>query len=73
MPAIAGLGIRQLRPDDVGLMRDMLTMFGRAFDDVATYTAAQPGDAYLRRLLGRADFIALAAVKAGAVVGGLAA
>ena len=51
----------------------MLTVFGEAFGEVDTYGADRPGDAYLRRLLGRQDFIALAAVKDGAVVGGLGA
>jgi aminoglycoside 3-N-acetyltransferase I len=51
----------------------MLTMFGEAFDDAATYGAARPDDAYLARLLGGETFIAVAAMREGAVVGGLAA
>ncbi len=50
-----------------------MTAFGEAFDDVETYTGARPSRAYLEHLLGRDHFIALAAVKNGAVVGGLAA
>jgi aminoglycoside 3-N-acetyltransferase I len=66
--------IRQLRPDEVGRMRAMLTMFGHAFEDVPTYSHHQPSDAYLRRLLARDTFIVLAAIaKDGAVVGGIAA
>ena len=39
--------IRPLGLNDVAPMRDMLCMFGKAFDDIATYTARQPNDAYL--------------------------
>ena len=46
---------------------------GKAFDDMPTYTEAQPDSAYLRRLLDGDQFIALAALQDGAVVGGLAA
>ena len=54
-------------------MRAMLAMLGEAFGEVETFAAAPPSDVYLRRLLGREHFIALAAVLDGAVVGGLAA
>lgn len=65
--------IHHLTPGDLPLMRALLRMFGEAFGDLETYTASQPGDEYLRRLLGGESFIALAALKDGAVVGGLAA
>ncbi len=65
--------IRQLAPDDVALMEAMLTTFGEAFDEVETYGAARPSKAYLERLLGSDYFIALAALKNGSVVGGIAA
>jgi aminoglycoside 3-N-acetyltransferase I len=65
--------IRLLSPDDIALMDGMLTMFGDAFDEVETYGRARPGAAYFRRLLGRDYFIALAALKRGEVVGGIAA
>jgi aminoglycoside 3-N-acetyltransferase I len=55
------------------LMRAMLAAMGEAFEDVATYTAAQPSRDYLLRLLGSEGFIAIAAVKGAEVVGGLAA
>lgn len=48
-------------------------MFGSAFDDEATYCGSPPSDKYLLDLLGRADFVALAALQDGAVLGGLAA
>ena len=65
--------VRSLRAGDVALMRSMLEMFGSAFGDVATYTEMQPSDSYLAALLSKPDFIAIAAVSDGKVVGGLAA
>jgi ribosomal protein S18 acetylase RimI-like enzyme len=51
----------------------MLSMFGKAFHDVATYSDQQPNDEYLERLLGGEAFIALAAMDNDVVVGGIAA
>ena len=51
----------------------MLTMFGRAFAEMETYTARQPGDDYLEGLLASSTFISLAAVADGRVIGGIAA
>jgi aminoglycoside 3-N-acetyltransferase I len=65
--------IRQLQSDDVALLEAMMTMFGEAFDDAATYTSARPSAAYLQRLLGRPHFIAIAALDGNEVVGGIAA
>ena len=65
--------IRQLTPEDLELMNALLGVFGEVFGDAATYTENRPGDDYLRRLLGGDSFIALAACRAGEVVGGLAA
>ena len=65
--------IRVLGPGDIASMRAMLTMFGKAFGEPQTYGDAQPGDAYLERLLARDTFIALAALKDDEVVGGIAA
>lgn len=67
------VGIKLLNGDDIELMRGMLAMFGAAFGDQSTYTANQPDDAYLARLLSNRDFIAIAASREGKVVGGLAA
>jgi aminoglycoside 3-N-acetyltransferase I len=58
---------------DVPLMKGLLRMFGRAFDDVATYQHAVPNDGYLGSLLATQHFIALAATTGQEVVGGLAA
>lgn len=73
MPELPPLTIRRLAPDDIAPMRRLLAMFGEAFDEVATYTAKQPGDAYLAELLGGDTFIALAALDGERVVGGLTA
>ena len=65
--------IYQLTSSDVPLMEALLMTFGEAFNEVETYTANRPSEDYLRQLLGSDMFIALAAVKQGKVVGGLAA
>ena len=65
--------IRRVGAQDVALMASMMTTFGEAFEDVSTYTKARPGRDYFTRLLGSEHFIALAALKGDAVVGGLAA
>ena len=65
--------IRALGANDVAAMRDMLCMFGEAFEDVRTYTDKQPDDDYLGQLLSGSAFIAVAAFSGGKVVGGIAA
>ena len=65
--------IRVLAPAEAVLMERLLDVFGDAFEDPQHYGAARPDAAYLTRLLGRDDFIAIVALKDGAVVGGLAA
>ncbi|MDP9139522.1 MAG: AAC(3)-I family aminoglycoside N-acetyltransferase [Pseudomonadota bacterium] len=65
--------VRVLGAGDDALMRGMLTLFGKVFDEAETYGGAQPGDAYLQRLLGSDTFIAMAAQKGEDIVGGIAA
>lgn len=67
------LRIVQLGPDDLATMDALLTVFGKAFDEVDTYGEARPDAHYQRRLLGGDHFIALAALVGDEVVGGLAA
>jgi aminoglycoside 3-N-acetyltransferase I len=67
------VNVRLLSADDVELMYAMLKTFGEAFDEIDTYTARQPRMAYLKRILDSDQFIALAAIKDGSVVGGIAA
>lgn len=65
--------IRALASQDVPLMGALLTTFGKAFEDMETYGDERPGAEYLESLLDDKYFIALAALKSGEVVGGLAA
>lgn len=65
--------VRVLGPGDTDLLRAMLALFGTVFDEPATYTAHQPDDAYLGRLLSSDTFVAVAAVANGDVIGALAA
>jgi len=73
MTQAPSFSVRILGSRDVALMRTVLTLFGEAFAEVSTYRDAQPGTAYLERLLGSDTFIALAALKGGQVVGAIAA
>lgn len=54
------------------LMRELLSLFGRAFDDSETYSAHQPDDRYLEKLLGSETLMPIAAIAETKVVGGLA-
>ncbi|KQW50802.1 MULTISPECIES: AAC(3)-I family aminoglycoside N-acetyltransferase [unclassified Roseateles] len=61
-----------LSADDLLPLRRMLELFGRAFDDTATYSAQQPDDSYLQQLIASPTFVAIAALAGDDVVGGLA-
>lgn len=65
--------VRRLTADDVEPMRAMLHLFGRAFEDVPTYSDHQPDSDYLAQLLANPGFIAMAALERQSPVGGLAA
>ena len=69
----ATISIRRLGPADVAHFHSLNTLFGNAFGDLETYTREPPADAYLSELLLKAHVIALAAIAAGQVVGGLVA
>jgi aminoglycoside 3-N-acetyltransferase I len=69
----SGATVRRLPPGDLASCRALLAMFGRAFEDPASYTQAQPDDAWLSRLLGAEHVIAIAAFDQARVVGGLVA
>ena len=64
---------KQLTLSDVGLLKELLRVFGDAFDDVATYQDAVPEDDYLQSLLAKPHFIVVAALQGNDLVGGLAA
>jgi aminoglycoside 3-N-acetyltransferase I len=63
---------RTLSGSDIRICRQMLGVFGAAFEDVDTYCAAQPDDTYLARLLSNENFVAIAAFDGDQVIGGLA-
>jgi aminoglycoside 3-N-acetyltransferase I len=65
--------VHQLTANDLPMMHSLLSVFSAAFDDADAYDANRPDAAYLQKLLGNDTFIALAAVRSGEVVGGLAA
>jgi aminoglycoside 3-N-acetyltransferase I len=67
------LTYKHLGGEDLTIFKDLLAVFGEAFGEPATYGDHVPSDAYLRDLLGKPHFIALAALADGAVVGGLCA
>ncbi len=52
---------------------EWLTLFGKVFEEPDTYTGAMPSAGYRDRLLADPNFIALAALEAGELVGALAA
>jgi aminoglycoside 3-N-acetyltransferase I len=64
---------RHLSATDLTIMKGLLAMFGEAFGEHDTYQGAVPGNDYLRSLLGKSHFIALAALHGDQVIGGLAA
>jgi aminoglycoside 3-N-acetyltransferase I len=64
---------KQLTASDLSIFKQLLKVFGEAFNDVPSYQDAVPSDEYLTRLLSKEDFIALVAIDGGEVVGGLAA
>lgn len=62
------IAIRQLGPADIALMEAMMTTFGRAFEEMETYTEARPGRAYLERLLASDSDLQRIAADRGAYV-----
>jgi aminoglycoside 3-N-acetyltransferase I len=69
----ASLGVRQLIPADVPLLRALNSLFAEAFGDPDAYGAEPPCDDYLEGLLAKEHVIALAALLGQEVVGGLVA
>nr|WP_232475494.1 AAC(3)-I family aminoglycoside N-acetyltransferase [Permianibacter aggregans] len=53
-------------------MNGLLSVFAEAFNEPETYSDKRPSVEYLRSLLSRDYFIALAAINDGAVIGGIA-
>jgi aminoglycoside 3-N-acetyltransferase I len=67
------VSLRRLSPADAALLGALNAVFGEAFGDSETYGRAPPSDAYLSGLLAKEHVIALVALAAGQVVGGLVA
>ena len=65
--------IQRLTTYDIGHLRALNALFGRAFKDPESYDLQPPSDAYLGRLLAKEHVIALAALIDESVVGGLVA
>lgn len=74
-PGAAGadgpLTIRRVGEGEIALHRRVLDLYARAFEEPETYLERQPSDAWLTNLLARPDFVELAALEEGAVVGAL--
>jgi aminoglycoside 3-N-acetyltransferase I len=64
---------RHLTIPDVPQIKALLDVFGSAFEDAVTYGRNVPDEAYLARLLGKENFIAVVAMADDAVIGGLIA
>jgi ribosomal protein S18 acetylase RimI-like enzyme len=64
---------KQLCAEDVQTLKQLLRVFGDAFEDLDAYQSAVPRDDYLRSLLMKPSFIVLVALADDTVVGGLAA
>ncbi len=65
--------ILRVSENELPLLRELLICFGRAFDELDTYTARPPSDDYLIRLLAKPDFYTVVALADNKVVAGLAA
>jgi aminoglycoside 3-N-acetyltransferase I len=62
-----------LTVDGLTLFKQLLKVFGEAFEEVDTYQKQMPSDSYLQALLGQQHFMVIVALKGNQVVGGLAA
>ncbi len=71
--AMEGAEIRQLAAGDLRLFESLMSMFGDVFEEPDTYTAKRPTAEYVERLLRNENFVALAAIDNGKIVGGLTA
>jgi aminoglycoside 3-N-acetyltransferase I len=65
--------VAQLTPSDVAPLKNLLRVFGEAFEDVESYQGAVPADDYLQALLALPHFIVVVARRGDEVIGGLAA
>ena len=61
--------VHRLTPSDLTLLRSLNALFGAAFGEPDTYTAAPPGDDYLAGFLAKEHVVALVALTGDATVG----
>ena len=61
--------VHRLTPSDLPLLRSLNALFGAAFDEPDTYSAAPPGDDYLAGFLAKEHVVALVALTGDAAVG----
>lgn len=64
---------KQLTVNDLDQMKQLLQLFGEAFNELSTYQDHVPSDTYLQSLLSQSHFIVVVALDGDTVVGGLAA
>jgi aminoglycoside 3-N-acetyltransferase I len=65
--------VQRLGPDDFALARELNALFAEVFEDPESYASVLPSQAYLQRVLGRQEVIALVAKTGEQIVGGLVA
>lgn len=64
---------KHLASVDTSILKQLLAVFGEAFEDADTYQRAVPTDAYLKDFLSKPHSIVLVAMERETVVGGLVA
>ena len=64
---------KQLSGGDTEPVKELLSVFAEAFNEIDTYQSLVPGDAYLKALLSKPHVIILVASSENEVVGGLVA
>ncbi len=67
------ISYKLLSASDVPVLKELLQVFGEAFEEPQTYQGAIPSDGYLESLLGKDHFIGLVALDGHRVLGGLTA
>jgi aminoglycoside 3-N-acetyltransferase I len=65
--------VRRLGQADVAFAKQLNALFAVVFEDRESYASALPSEAYLQRVLGREEVIALVATADEQIVGGLVA
>jgi len=64
---------KQLSKTNIKTFKELLRVFGEAFDEIKTYQNKIPRDNYLTALLSNSDFIGIVALNNKEVIGGLTA